>query len=121
MFIASNGGAKLWYKRSIGSFGESMLGDYVKRIDMFKTIKGTLVGCIPFKVASLCKLDVSFLLLDAKNRKGCMITRVAKVVKVSKLEILGWLKQHPCIKLQFIKTKCEIPRCCIVACRLQHK
>jgi hypothetical protein len=50
-----------------------------------------------------------------------MITRVAKVVKVSKLEILGWLKQHPCIKLQFIKTKCEIPRCCIVACRLQHK
>jgi hypothetical protein len=34
---------------------------------------------------------------------------------------LGWLKQHPYIELWFIKTKCEIPRCCFVACRLQHK
>ncbi len=98
-----------------------MLEDYVRKFVLLKTIKGTLVGCIPFKVASLCKLDASFLLVDAKNRKGCTIIRVARILKVSKLEILGWLKQHPYIELWFIKTKCEIPRCCFVACRLQHK
>lgn len=103
MFIGSSGGAKLWYERSIGSFGKSMLGDYVRKLDPLKTIKGTLAGCIPFKVASLCKLDASFLLLVAKNRKGYMITRVARIVKISKLEILGWLKRHPCIELRFIK------------------
>jgi hypothetical protein len=66
-----------------------MLEDYVRKFVPLKTIKGTLAGCIPFKVASLCKLDASFLLLNAKNRKGCTIIRVARILKVSKLEILG--------------------------------
>ncbi len=76
MFIASRGGAKLWYKRSIGSFGESMLGDYVRKFDPLKTIKGTLAGYIPFKVASLCKLDASFLLLDVKTGRSVQALRL---------------------------------------------